>query len=219
MLYNPRPLVAFLKKLKANNNKPWFDEHRDEYAALRTDFSELIQRTILFISKFDPAVKYLTAKEAIYRINRDIRFSKNKTLYKTNFGAGIGPGRKGVAPGYHLHIDADGELMIAGGLYMLTPQQLASIRQSIVRQPGQLRKIVSTAPFRRVFTRLAPDHLSRPPRGFDPDHPDIDLLKLKRFVAWAEWPVKSVQGDLAEVMATRAKVLYSLVAYLRQAVA
>lgn len=218
MPYNSAPLVIFLKHLKANNNKQWFDEHRAEYTELRAEFSEFVQRIILLIAEFDPAVKHVTAKEAIYRINRDIRFAKDKTLYKTNFGAEIGPGKKGVAPGYHLHIDYDGTVMVAGGLYMVSPQQLSAIRDSIVRKPGALRKIITTPTFKKVYGDLDRDTLTRPPRGFDAGHPDIDLIKLKRFVAWTEWPAKSVTGDLAEVIAEQAKALSLLVFYLRQVV-
>jgi uncharacterized protein (TIGR02453 family) len=213
-----KKLVQFLKQLKSNNNKPWFDEHRDEYQRLRLEFADMVQQTILLIAKFDPAVKFVTAKESMYRINRDIRFSKDKTLYKTNFGAGIGPGQKGVVPGYHLHIDASGKLMVAGGLYMLTPQQLSAVRESIVRQPGKLRKVIFAPSFKKVYGDIEHDSLIRAPRGFDPESPDIDLIKLKRFVAWVEWPVTSLKKDLPEEIATAAKPLYPLIAYLRDAI-
>lgn len=214
-------LVRFLRQLKQHNNKPWLDAHRHEYEPLRKDFADFVQQTILLIAKFDPAVKHVTAKEAMYRINRDIRFSKNKQLYKTNFGAGIEPGgRKGRLPGYHLHIDADGQVMVAGGLYMPTPQQVGAIRESIVRQPGKLRAIVTRPTFKKVFGELSNDHLTRPPRGFSADHPDIDLIKRKRFVAWTEWPVgKFSAAHLPDAIAKTAQALYPLDLYLRQAAA
>lgn len=214
-------LVRFLRQLKANNNKQWFDAHREEYQELRVEFSDFVQQVITLIAKFDPALKHVTAKEGMYRINRDIRFSHNKTPYKTNFGAGIEPGgRKGEMPGYHLHIDATGQVMVAGGLYMMTPQQLNAVRDSIDRQPGQLRKIIEAPQFRKTFGGLAvDDQLKRPPRGFSADHPDIDLLKLKRFVAWTEWPVKqSSASGLAQEVAKKAEALYPLDVYLRHVV-
>lgn len=213
-------LVRFLRELKAHNNKQWFDAHRDEYHVLRAEFADLVQHVISLIGQFDPAVKHVTAKEGMYRINRDIRFSKNKTPYKTNFGAGIEPGgKKGQVPGYHLHIDADGQVMVAGGLYMLTPQQLNAVRDSIVRRPGVLRRVVNAALFIKVFGQLDPeDHLTRPPRGVATDQPDLDLLKLKRFVAWTEWPAAKYSVDrLPREIAKAAKVLYPLDQYLRQA--
>ncbi len=214
-------LVKFLKGLKANNHKSWFDAHRDEYEPLRREFAEFVQQVISLIAKFDPAVKHVTAKEGMYRINRDIRFSKDKRPYKTNFGAGIEPGgKKGMIPGYHLHIDADGLVMVAGGLYLLTPEQLSAVRDSIVRHPGKLRKIISAPAFKRVYGKLDDeDHLKKPPRGVSPDHPDLDLLKLKRYVAWTEWPVSKYSGaKLAEEIAKAARILYPLDVYLRQAV-
>lgn len=214
-------LVTFLRGLKTHNNRPWFDAHRDEYAALRKDFAEFVQHVITLIAKFDPAIKHVTAKEGMYRINRDIRFSKDKTLYKTNFGAGIEPGgRKGMIPGYHLHIAADGKVMVAGGLYMLTPQQLSAIRDSIVRHPGKLRSIVNTPAFKKTYDKLDDeDHLKKSPRGMPVNHPDMDLIKLKRFVAWTEWPIsKFPTSKLPEEIAKTAKILYPLDLYLRQAV-
>ncbi len=214
-------LVSFLHGLKANNNKPWFDAHRDDYDALRKDFADFVQQVISLIAKFDPAVKHVTAKEAMYRINRDIRFAKDKRPYKTNFGAGIEPGgRKGAAAGYHLHIDADGRVMVAGGLYMLMPPQLNAIRDSIVRHPGQLRRIINAPALKKVYGGLnTEDHLQRPPRGVPDNHPDLDLLKLKRYVAWTEWPVTKIPpAKLPQTIADAAKALYPLNAYLRQAV-
>ena len=212
-------LVQFLRGLKAHNNKVWFDAHRDEYEPLRREFADFVQQTILLIAKFDPAVKHVTAKEAMYRINRDIRFAKDKTPYKTNFGAGIEPGgRKGIIPGYHLHIEASGLLMVAGGMYMMTPQQLAAIRDSLVQQPGKLRAIIKAPAFKKLYGQLDQESLRRPPRGFAPDHPDIDLIKLKHFVAWVELPVTSIKGDLASAVAERAKVLLPLINYLRPVV-
>lgn len=216
-----RRLVAFLRALKTHNTKPWFDTHRQEYQELRTEFSDVVQQTILLIAKFDPQIKHLTAKEAMYRINRDIRFSNNKQPYKTNFGAGIGAGKKGQVPGYHFHIDADGLVMAAGGMYMLDSRQLAAVRDSIVRRPGRLRAIVQSPQMRRVFGGLhTEDHLTKPPRGFSSDHPDIDLIKLKRYVAWVEWPVSSLSADhWPERIAKSCQTVYPLVDYLRQVLA
>jgi uncharacterized protein (TIGR02453 family) len=214
--------VKFLRDLKAHNHKAWFDAHRAEYDAVRAELAELVQQVILLVGKFDPAVRPVTAKDAMYRIHRDIRFSKDKRPYKTNVGAAIHPGgRKGEMPGYHFHIDANGEVMVAGGLYMVTPQQLRAVRAAIARQPGKLRAIVRSRAFRTTFGGLDDtDRLQRPPRGVAPDHPDLELLKLKRYVAWTEWPVAKVPAKaLPGRIAATARVLHPLIVYLRGAVA
>src|SRR6266487_2081954 len=108
-------LIKFLSGLKAHNRKPWFESHRDEYEELRSEFEDLVQQVILSIGKFEPGVRSLTPRECIYRIYRDTRFSKDKSPYKSSFGAAFSPaGRRGEHPGYHLHIDAGGKLMVAG---------------------------------------------------------------------------------------------------------
>lgn len=219
---NANRTVKFLRDLKAHNQKAWFDAHRDEYEAVRADLDELTQQVILLVGKFDPAVRPVTAKDAMYRIYRDIRFSKDKRPYKTNVGAAIHPGgRKGEMPGYHFHIDANGRVMVAGGLYMVTPPQLRAVRATIARQPGKLRTIVGARAFRAAFGGLDDgDRLQKPPRGVAPDHPDLELLKLKRFVAWTEWPVAKVSARaLPGRIAAAARTLHPLIVYLRQAVA
>ena len=209
-------LVGYLKGLRAHNTKLWFDAHRDKYDFLRADFSDFVQDIISRIAVFDPAVRYVTAKEAMYRINRDIRFSKDKTLYKTNFGAGIGPGgKKGAQAGYHFHIDASGTLLVAGGLYMAEPAQVDAIRRSIDRQPKTLQAIIAAPAFRRAFGQLDhDDQLKKPPRGFAPTHPAIDLLKLRHYAAWAE--VRAGR-ESAKHIVEFSRGLYPLVKYLRLA--
>ena len=123
--------LTFLKGLKKNNNKPWFDANRKKYEASKADFISFVDNTISAITKFDPAVSSLKAKDCIFRINRDIRFSKDKSPYKSNMGAYINPGGKKInTPGYYFHCEP-GQSFAAGGLYIPEPGVLAKIRQEI----------------------------------------------------------------------------------------
>ena len=212
-------LKRFLSGLRRHNSKPWFDAHRDEYDALRAEFLELVEWVILRIGAFDPSVQGLTASECVYRINRDVRFSKDKKPYKTNFAATIAPGGKnsGVA-GYHVSLEDDGSVMVAGGLYLIAPQQLEGMRRAIGRDPKKLRAILKAPAFRRTFGELNQDDaLSRPPRGYPADHPAVDLLKLRRYAAWTFFAAGEVKGDLAGLVARHCRTLAPLIAYERQA--
>jgi len=217
---NLKKLVNFLKGLEAHNNKPWFESHRDEYETLRSEFEDMVEQAILTMGGFEPGVRGLGPRECIYRIYRDVRFSKDKRPYKTTFGAAINPdGRKGTSPGYHLHVDSKGKLMVAVGLYMPDGKQLRQIRRSIVNHPGKLRAIVGAPGFRRRFGGLYDgDTLKSSPRGFPCDHPDLELLRLKRFVAWVEKPVSSLGGASAvRFIGESSRALQPLVGYLREA--
>ena len=213
-------LTRFLSALKRNNKKAWFDTHRDEYEALRAEFLELVEWVILRVGAFDPAVQALSPKECVYRINRDVRFSKEKKPYKTNFAATIAPGgRNSGAPSYHFSLEDDGSLMVAGGLYMITPQQLEKMRRAIARDPKPLRGILKSPAFKRTYGDLNDeDALSRPPRGYAADHPAVDLLKLRRFVAWTFFESGEMKGDLSGFVARHLKTLAPLIAYEREAV-
>jgi uncharacterized protein (TIGR02453 family) len=212
-------LKRFLSGLRRNNSKPWFDAHRDEFDALRAEFLELVEWVVLRIATFDPDVRYVTASECVYRIHRDVRFSKDKKPYKTNFAATIAPGgtNSGV-PGYHVSLEDDGSVMVAGGLYLITPQQLERMRRAIDRDPKRLRAILKAPAFRRTFRELnQEDALRRPPRGYPADHAAADLLKLRRYAAWTFLAAGDLKGDLAGFVARHCRTLAPLIAYERQA--
>lgn len=178
--------VRFLKELKKNNNKPWFDEHRRDYEAAKADFASFIQAVIDKHSKNDAAIKNITAKDCLFRINRDIRFSKNKSPYKTNFGASINKGgRKAMnSAGYYFHLEPGGSFT-GGGIYMPMPEELKKVRQEIDYNFSGLKKIINTKKFKSVYGNLdrsAEYLLSRVPKGYEPDNPAADYLKLKSYI-------------------------------------
>jgi uncharacterized protein (TIGR02453 family) len=179
--------IDFLKGLKKNNNREWFEANRKKYEAARADFASFIQSVIDIHSKKDPSIKNLSAKDCMFRINRDIRFSKDKSPYKTNFGASINKGGKRPHdyPGYYFHLEP-GNSFAGGGLYMPMPEELKKLRQEIDYNFDGLKKILAAKNFKRIYGDL--DHseelkLSRVPRGYEQDHPAAEYLKLKSHIA------------------------------------
>lgn len=175
--------LKFIKDLKKNNNKPWFDTNRKRYEAAKADFILVVENIIAAIAKFDPAVATLKGKDCIFRINRDIRFSKDKSPYKTNMGAYINLGGKKInTPGYYFHCEPGGSFA-AGGLYMPSPEDLAKVRQEIDYNFDEWKKIVSDKTFKKYFTKVdGIEVLSRPPKGYAEDNPAIEYLKMKSFI-------------------------------------
>jgi uncharacterized protein (TIGR02453 family) len=176
-----KPAFKFLKDLKSNNNKEWFDKNKDRYLLIKKDFEDFIQEIIEGISSFDKGLGSLDPKKAIFRIYRDIRFSKDKIPYKTHMGAYIAPGgSKSPKAGYYFHLEP-GKNLVAGGLWMPEPQILNSIRQAIDYSPKDLLKIINSKSFKNTFGQIEGEKLSRPPKGFEADHPQIELIKHKSF--------------------------------------
>lgn len=185
--------LQFLKNLKKNNNKDWFDTNRDAYESAKTNFREFIDELITGISKFDPSVKNLEAKHCVFRINRDIRFSTDKTPYKRNMGASISPGgKKAVSAGYYFHLEP-GASFLAGGMWQPEPPLLNAIRQEIDYNTDEFRKILGAKSFKTYFGSLSDeDKLKAVPKGYDKTHPAIELLKHKSFIVVHDVPDKTV---------------------------
>jgi uncharacterized protein (TIGR02453 family) len=178
--------LKFLKDLKKNNNKPWFDGHRADYEGAKSDFSAFIQLIIDRQAKNDPSIGSLKAKDCIFRINRDIRFAKDKTPYKNNMGASINRGgKKSVFGGYYFHCEP-GESFVGGGLWMPMPPDLKKLRQEIEYCFPEFKKIIGSKKFKSIYGDLYQGEdsmLGRVPQGFDKDSPAADYLKLKNYIA------------------------------------
>lgn len=178
--------LKFLKELRKNNNKPWFDAHRKEYEAAKSDFASFIQAVIDKHSKSDPTIKSIVAKDCMFRINRDIRFSKDKSPYKTNMGAYINRGgKKSLFGGYYFHCEP-GQCFVGGGLWMPMPPELSKVRQEIDYNFAAFKKIITSKKFKAVYKDLSHDPeyvLSRVPKGYEPDNPAAEYLKMKSFVS------------------------------------
>ena len=125
----------------------------------------------------------LSAKDCVFRIYRDVRFTKDKSPYKPNMGASVASGGKqSLRAPYYVHIEPPNQSFLAGGIYMPTPEQLAAIRRAIDRNPARLKAAISSQPFKKYFGALSGEKLKTPPRGYAGDHPEIELLKYKQFI-------------------------------------
>lgn len=179
--------IQFLKDLKENNNKPWFDANRKSYEAAKMNFGEIVEATIKGIEQFDKAIEEanLQVKNCTFRINRDVRFSKNKDPYKTNFGASFSKGgKKAHSAGYYLHIDPN-ECFLAGGVWMPEPDDLKKIRAEIDYNFDEFSSILAAESFKKIFPNGLDREAStvRPPKGYDDTNPAIEFIKLKSFTA------------------------------------
>lgn len=177
---------SFLKKLAANNNREWFKSNKHLYDQAREEFIEFIDALIKNISKFDPEIAHHEAKDCVFRIYRDVRFSKDKSPYKTHLGAHITPAAKRSEihsrAGYYIHL-GPGESMLAGGAYQPQGSWLKGIRAEIAKNPQDLKKILKSATFKKFFGEMEGEQLKSSPRDYPSDHPEIELLKYKSFLA------------------------------------
>jgi uncharacterized protein (TIGR02453 family) len=178
--------LLFLKQLAKNNNKPWFDANRKKYDEAKKDFENFIQALIEQFGKKDPPIAALTAKSCLFRINRDIRFSKDKTPYKKNFAASINSGgKKSVLAGYYFHLEP-GNSFIGGGIWMPMPAETQKIRQEIDYCYDEFKKIIHSKKFAGIYAGLDREDailLTNVPKGYTKDNPAAEFLKLKSWVA------------------------------------
>lgn len=210
----------FLSNLAANNNKDWFDDNRKLYQELKKQFEEEVQRFIEVIASIDPDVSTCQAKKSIFRLFRDVRFSKNKEPYKTNFGAAIAKnGRKSGHAGYYFHLKPNGESMIGGGMYCPEASILHKVRQEIDYNGEEINTILSNPTFKKYFENLwNGDRLKTKPKGYDIDHENIELLKNKSFVAMRNFNDEEILNlDVVALVKNSAQTIYPLNQFLNRA--
>jgi uncharacterized protein (TIGR02453 family) len=181
--------LKFLKELKKNNNKPWFDAHRKQYEAAKNDFEVFIQSVLDKQSKNDSDLKELTAKKCMFRINRDIRFAKDKSPYKTNFGASMDKGgKKSGLAGYYFHLEP-GKSFLGGGIWMPQPDALKKVRQEIDYCYDEFKKIITAKKFKAFYKELYTGEgvqLTKVPQGFEKDNPAAEYLKFKSWLVLSD---------------------------------
>lgn len=172
--------LQFLSQLAENNNRDWFQQNRKDYDAAKADLEQLVAYLIQEVGKFQD-LGNLQVKECIFRINRDIRFSKNKAPYKNNLSAGIGPGGKGSGKiDYYLQIQPGNKTFLGGGMWETTPEQLARFRQEIDYNADELKQIIQDKEFHAYYPNIEGEALKTTPKGYAKDHPEIELLKQKQ---------------------------------------
>ena len=212
-------LIQYLQGLSENNNKAWFVMNKPSYDILREEFTRLVAEVIARTAAFDKPVAAVEPKKAVFRIYRDVRFSHDKTPYKTTFSAAISAGgKKSQGPMYYFHISAEGELFMAAGCYMPEKDLLAAIRRHIAEHPQRVKKLLANKDFAAAGGFSEQDRLARPPKGYEADTPYIEVIRLKSFVARQGLDIsKRVPKDLAGTIAARFQGMHPLVAWLREA--
>lgn len=213
--------LKFLKDLKKNNNREWFEKNRKSYESAKEDMAKLVDDVIKQFGKKEEGIAPLTAKECVYRINRDVRFSKNKAPYKNNMAASlIKGGKKSVNAGYYIHIQPGGESFIGGGRYMVEPLELKKIRQEIDYSWEEFEKIVNNKKFKSTYGELERGEgmaLSREPKGYEKENPAIEYIKLKSFVATTSLSDADLTSkDLVKKITAAFETLQPLVLFLNR---
>jgi len=201
-------VLEFLKGLRENNTREWFEANRKGYEAAKAEFEGMLNGLIPAIYSFDPEIGTITAKDCVFRIYRDVRFGKDKSPYKTNMGGFICKGgRKGPYAGYYVHVEP-GNSMLAGGIYMPAPEVLKKARQEVYYHAEEFKGILNGAAFKKTFRVMEEDKLSRPPKDFPADFKDIELLKYKSYTVMHAMTDETVVGkNLQDYMLKVFKVM------------
>ncbi len=205
---NLGPILVFLDGLSQNNQKTWFEAHRPDYQAARSTFEGFINDLIDEFRASDH-LEGLSARDCILRIYRDIRFSKDKSPYKTNLGAMITPGGwRSPRLGYYVSVEPHDRSMVAGGLYDPTPEQLNRFRQAIARDASAFKRVTHARGFQAAFGEIQGERLKTAPKGVDRAHPEIGLLQLKQITAYHHFSDEAVlRSDFEDQMISACRAL------------
>ncbi|MBP4139370.1 DUF2461 domain-containing protein [Flavobacterium geliluteum] len=213
--------LQFLDDLKKNNNRDWFQDQKKRYEIFKKDYHQLVQDFLDAMKPLDPSLELLEVKNCTFRINRDIRFSKDKSPYKAHLGIWLSSGAKGQnRSGYYLHIEK-GASFIAGGFYSPEAEELKKVRKEIAFFYDDLEAILNDKNFKKEFGSLDVNEsnaLKNPPRGYEKDHPAIEFLKLKSFTAAQKFDISEVtQKDFVTKMSQRLIALKPLNEFINRA--
>jgi uncharacterized protein (TIGR02453 family) len=214
--------LKFLEDLKSNNNRDWFLENKKRYEAYKKDYHQLVADFLAVMKPLDSSLELLEVKNCTFRINRDIRFSKDKSPYKDHMGVWLSVGSKGNnRAGYYIHISKEISF-IAGGFYCPEADDLKKIRREIAFFYEDLDEILANNEFKKVFGDFDKNEsnlLKNPPRGYEKDHPAIEYLKLKSFETSQKFAVEEVlQSDFVAKMSQRLILLKPLNDFMNRSV-
>ncbi|UFH35623.1 DUF2461 domain-containing protein [Flavobacterium acetivorans] len=213
--------LQFLEDLKANNNRDWFLENKKRYETFKKDYHQMVADFLDVMKPLDPSLEMLEVKNCVFRINRDIRFSKDKSPYKAHLGVWLSSGAKGKnRSGYYVHIEK-GASFIAGGFYAPEAEDLKKVRKEIAFFHDDLEAILNDPNFKREFgdfSRNEKSVLKNPPRGYEKEHPAIELLKLKSFETIQKFDISEVsQKDFVSKMSKKLILLKPLNDFINRA--
>ncbi|MTI41802.1 DUF2461 domain-containing protein [Fulvivirga lutimaris] len=172
-------VFKFLNNLRKNNNRDWFGENKDKYVAAHKSVISFADDLLSEMKKHDD-IETVSGKKSLFRIYRDVRFSKDKSPYKTHFSGSFKRGTKWLRGGYYFHLEP-GNVLIGGGFFSPSKEDLQRIREEIVEDQEPMRQILSDKQFKKHFGQLQGEQLKTAPKGFDKEHPAIDLIRYKQF--------------------------------------
>ncbi|MDP1621497.1 MAG: DUF2461 domain-containing protein [Bacteroidales bacterium] len=214
-----KQVLDFLSQLEKNNNREWFQQNKQQYNEAKAEMESFVASVITDLAKFDDSIKYVEAKDCMFRIFRDVRFAADKSPYKINMGAWISQaGRKSAGPGYYIHLQPGGSFL-AAGVYMPEPDQLKKIRNEIYYNITEFKSILSEKKLRKNSVGLSDhDKGKMAPRDFPKDFPDIDLLKYKHYTLSQPLRDEMVASDhFQEIAVMTFKVMYPFNLFLKRA--
>jgi uncharacterized protein (TIGR02453 family) len=212
-------VYAFLRDLAKNNNREWFQSHKDGYQESLELVKDLAAEVLNGITQFDPTLGGIDPKDTLFRIYKDVRFSKDKTPYKTHFGCWMAKGgRKSTDAGYYLHLEPDNTFM-AAGVHSPQKEQLTLIRQEILYHPDAYLKVINHPVIKNGYERAGKDDmLKKGPAGFPGDFKYLDELKYKHYIFVKNYVEPAVlQEDFPDQLIADYRGLYPLVEYLNHA--
>ncbi|WP_375435676.1 DUF2461 domain-containing protein [uncultured Hymenobacter sp.] len=217
---NTPQLFDFLAELSQHNEREWFQAHKATYDQLRQEFEAAVGRWLKQMTTHNPALVGLEPKKCIFRIYRDVRFSRDKRPYKTHFSAYFsGGGKASNNPGYYVQLGPNGQTLLAGGLYEPDKEQLARIRQEIDYNASALHTLLQTPGFRQYFAGVEGDRLKKAPAGYSTEHPEIELLKHKSFIVSHSVPDATARKlDLDAYVPTTFRAMQPFCEYLQEAI-
>ena len=211
--------LSFLEDLNVNNNRDWFTQNRSRYDLARENFVEFVNSIIVNLSSIDSDLGHIEAKDCIFRIYRDVRFSHNKSPYKTNMGAFISKGgKKSSYAGYYFHLEPNASF-ISGGIYRAPSNILKTVREDIDFYSNDFLAIVENSTFLKTFPSLGTDKLKRVPTGFSAQSPVAEYLKFKSITPMQALSNEQVlDGNLLGTIDKAYKLMQPLIAFINRAI-
>ncbi|GAB1451534.1 DUF2461 domain-containing protein [Draconibacterium sp.] len=212
-------VLQFLEDLSKNNNREWFQKNKKRYDESREKILFLTEVLINELREFDSDIPALEPKDCIFRIYRDVRFSNNKSPYKTNFGSFIAKGgRKSVYAGYYFHIEPNG-CFVGGGVYMPAAETLKAIREYIAENGEEFLTIINNKDFKKFYPEMIDDKLKTSPKGFSAEHEFIDLLRYKSFAFSSQLNKSQILADdFIQYLVESFKILHPVNRFLNEAI-
>ena len=214
-----KEVLDFLEELRRNNQREWFQANKPRFDSLRKTFLEEIQQLIHRIALFDPEVANVEAKDCLFRIYRDIRFSPDKTPYKTHFSVYIAAGGKSSPrAGYYMHLEP-GQCLLAGGIWCPQPPLLKMLRKDIYDNMDDFLSILNEPKLHKLFPKLDGETLKRMPAGYPADYPHGEIIRHKDFCLMAQLPDQLfTASDWMEQTVEKFKLLHPLNRFLNYSV-